>query len=67
MFSYEPLWETMKKKNITQYQLIHTHGLSTGTLDALRHNRSITMNTLDMICQMLECQPNEVVKIEKDV
>lgn len=66
MFSYEPLWETMKNKNISQYQLIHVHGLSTGTLDALRQNRSITMNTLDTICQMLECQPNEVVKIIRD-
>ena len=66
MFSYEPLWETMKNKNISQYQLIHVHGLSTETLDALRQNRSITMNTLDTICQMLECQPNEVVKIIRD-
>jgi len=66
MFNYNPLWETMKKRNINQYQLIHKYGLSTGTLDALRQNRSITMNTLDMICQMLDCNVEDVVKIEKD-
>lgn len=36
MFDYSPLWETLKRKGITQYQLIHKHDFSTGTLDALR-------------------------------
>lgn len=66
MFNYEPLWETLRTKNISQYQLIHEYGMSTGTLDSLRQNRSITMNTLDMICQILDCQASDVVKIEKD-
>jgi len=66
MFNYQPLFETMKSKGITQYQLIHRYGVSTGTLDALRQNRSITMNTLDMLCQILDCQASDVVRIEKD-
>lgn len=65
MFNYEPLWDTMKKKNITQYHLIKEHQFSTGTLDALRQNRSITMNTLDALCQILDCTPNDIVRIEK--
>lgn len=56
----------MEKKGITQYQLIHKFGLSTGTLDSLRQNKSITMHTLDMVCQMLDCNVEDVVKIEKD-
>ena len=67
MFNYSPLWETMKKRGINQYQLIHKYNLSTGTLDSLRQNRSITMNTLDAICQILDCQASDVVKIEKDM
>lgn len=65
MFSYEPLWATMKKRGITQYQLITEFHVSTGTLDALRKNKSITMNTLDTLCKILDCEPNEIVKIEK--
>lgn len=65
MFSYEPMWETMKRKGITQYQLIKKHGISSGTLDALRKNQSITMHTLDSLCQMLDCEPNDIVKIVK--
>ncbi|MBQ9928456.1 MAG: helix-turn-helix transcriptional regulator [Lachnospiraceae bacterium] len=65
MFSYEPLWETMKEKGITQYRLINEFHFSTGTLDALRKNQSITMNTLDTLCQILDCEPNDIVKIIK--
>lgn len=66
MFDYSPLWETMRKKRITQYQLIKEYNISNGTLDSLRQNRSITMHTLDNLCQILDCTPNEIVKIEKE-
>jgi len=66
MFNYNPLWETMEKKNVTQYQLIKEHNFSTGTLDALRKNQSITMNTLDTLCQILDCEANDIVKIIRE-
>ncbi|MCX4317342.1 MAG: helix-turn-helix transcriptional regulator, partial [Lachnospiraceae bacterium] len=55
MISYAPFWETLKRKQISQYQLIRDYSFSTGTLDTLRKNNSITMNTLHDICQMLQC------------
>ncbi|MCX4316180.1 MAG: helix-turn-helix transcriptional regulator [Lachnospiraceae bacterium] len=64
--SYRPFWETLKKKQITQYQLIHTHNFSTGTLDALRKGRSITLNTLQDICRLLSCTIPEVVEFLPD-
>ena len=67
MFNYEPLWETMEEKGITQYRLITEFHFSTGTLDALRKNKSVTMNTIDSLCQILDCQPNDIVRIEKDM
>ena len=66
MFDYSPLWETIRKKEMSQYQLIKEYNISTGTLDSLRQNRSITMHTLDNLCQILDCTPNDIVKIEKD-
>ena len=53
MITFEPLWETLKRKNISQYTLIKEYGVSTGTLDALRKNRSVTLNTLNDLCNML--------------
>lgn len=49
MFDYKPLWETMSQKGITQYQLIKEHHFSTGTLDALRKNRSVTACTIEKL------------------
>ncbi len=66
IISYAPLWETLKTKGITQYQLIHEYNFSTGTLDALRKNRSITLNTLHDICKILDCEIADVVIFTKD-
>lgn len=61
IISYAPFWKTLKEKGISQYQLIHEYGFSTGTLDALRKNKSITLKTLKEICNLLDCQIADVV------
>ena len=38
MISFEPLWKTLKEKEISQYQLIHTYKVSAGQLSRLRAN-----------------------------
>lgn len=62
MISYAPFWKTLETKGITQYQLIHEYNFSTGTLDTLRKNNSITLNTLHDICDMLDCDIADVVE-----
>ena len=64
LISYTPLWQTLKQKNITQYQLINNYGISTGTLDALRKNKSVTLNTIQDLCYILKCPIQDVVIIE---
>lgn len=61
MISYAPLWETMKKKEITTYTLIYKLGFSAYTITCLRRNKSITMNTLERLCSVLGCTPNDIV------
>ncbi len=64
MINYEPLWETMRKKGITQYRLLKC-GLDNRTLDTLRKNNNITLLTLEKLCKMLDCTPNEIVKFDE--
>ena len=66
MISFAPLWKTLDKKKISQYQLINTYGVSTGTLDALRKNKSVTLNTIQDLCRILNCTINDVVEILPD-
>ena len=66
MISFAPLWKTLDKKKISQYQLINTYGVSTGTLDALRKNKSVTLNTIQDLCRILNCTVSDVVEILPD-
>ena len=62
MISYEPLWKTMKEKNITQYYLINS-GISTGTLDSLKKGKNITLLTIEKLCNIIGCTPNEIFEL----
>lgn len=61
MISYDPLWDTMRRKNISTYTLIKEYGFSRGTLDSLKHNRNISTATLDDICRILDCRVEDVL------
>ncbi|GAA0801558.1 hypothetical protein GCM10008910_31400 [Faecalicatena orotica] len=61
IIDYSPLWDTMKKKNCSQYKLLKS-GIDNKTLDYLKKNNNITLLTLEKICRILECTPNDVVK-----
>ena len=65
MIDYSPLWRTMDDKQITQYYLLQ-NGIDNKTLDALKKGNNITLLTLEKLCTILECTPNEVVRFVKD-
>lgn len=66
MISYQPLWATMKNRGISQYKLIKDYHFSTGQLDRLRKNESVSTNTLDVLCQILNCTLEEVAVYRPD-
>ena len=66
MISYEPLWETMKRKGISTYALIKDYSFSKGTLDSLKQNRNISTSTLNDLCNILNCKVEEVLKHTPD-
>ena len=66
MIVFDPLWETLEQKHISQYALIKDSGVSTGTLDALRKNKSITLNTLNDLCTILQCEVSDVITFIPD-
>ena len=66
MISYDPLWETMKEKKISQYVLINKYNMSRGLIDRLKHNQSVTASTLDMLCQILDCNIEDVITCSRE-
>ena len=61
MIDFSPMWKTMEEKEITQYKLLKS-GIDNKTLDSLKKNNNITLLTLEKLCEILDCSPNEVVR-----
>lgn len=64
MLDYSPLWETMERKGVSQYRLLKAR-VDNKTLDALKKGNNITLLTLEKICRILDCTPNDVVRFQK--
>ena len=65
MIDSSPLWKTMKLRGITQYKLLQS-GIDNKTLDSLKKNKNITLLTLEKLCRILECTPNEIIRFTDD-
>lgn len=50
----------MKCKEITQYYLLK-EGVDNKTLDGLKKGKNITLLTLEKLCKILNCTPNDIV------
>ena len=61
IISFNPLWATMKEKEISQYRLLKS-GIDNKTLDSLKKNKNITLLTLEKLCCILDCLPNDIVE-----
>ena len=61
MISYAPLWETMEKRGATTYTLQCKGGISSSTIRRLKANESVSTNTLDALCKILDCTLADIV------
>ena len=66
MFSYEPFWETVKKKDLNWYRLVHAENpkmrVTPGVLQRIKHGKPISVATLDYLCSILDCDISDIVK-----
>lgn len=57
----------MEQRNITKTELRENIGISTATLAKLSKNELIAMKVIGDICDFLNCQPGEIMELEKEV
>lgn len=55
MIFYAPLWETMKKRGATTYTLQVKGDISSSTIRRMKAGQSISTNSLDALCKLLQC------------
>lgn len=66
MIKYDKLWETMKAKGVTQYDLTQKYNLSKSLLHRLRNNEGISMNSINTLCNILDCNIEDIATHYKD-
>lgn len=62
---FDKLWDTMRRRNISQYKLIKEYKISTGQLDRLRKNGNVNTYTLNQLCEILDCTLEDIAEYRK--
>ena len=62
MIIYSRFWRTLRDSGESTYTLINRHQISSSTIDKLRKNKPITTTTLNDLCRILNCQPEDILE-----
>lgn len=65
MITYKPLWKTLIEKGIKKTELREMVGFSSGTLARMGKGQYIEMKHIDKICQILNCEIQDVIEIDR--
>ncbi len=66
MILYDPLWKTMKERGATTYTLQVKGQISSSTIRRLKAGESVSTNTLDALCKILQCDLADIVAYHSD-
>lgn len=64
--SYNRLWKKMIDQNINRTQLKELARISTNAVAKLGKNEPVSMETLDKICKVFECNIGDVMEFIND-
>lgn len=64
--SYAKLFERMKERNIKKVDLRTTYKLNPKTVDSLTKNKSVNVDTIMTLCEILDCQPGDIMEYVKE-
>jgi len=64
---YDGLFKILREKGISKTQLQKRLGLSSTTLAKLSKNQSVSMKVIEDICRELNCEPGEIMRLERDL
>lgn len=68
MIIFKDILKKLSAAGWSTYRLQKEKQISNGVISRLRTGESISTNTVDTICRLLHCQPNDIMEyIEVDV
>ena len=66
MIIFDKLWDVMKEKGVSTYQLRERCGIDSKTIRRLRANENMETKTLDKLCTALDCRLEDIAEYRKD-
>ena len=66
MIVFDRLWDVMKEKNISTYQLREKCGIDSKTVRCLRANDNMETKTLNKLCAVLDCRLEDIAEYVPD-
>ena len=64
MISYEPFFRTLEKRGITSYRL-GKMGFPMTTYHSIRRGKHISTQTIDALCELLDCNVEDILEHKK--
>lgn len=64
--SYKRLWKLLIDKDMKKRDLKEAAKLSPSLMSSLNQDKSVTVNTLSRICEVLNCRVEDVMEIVPD-
>lgn len=64
--SYKKLFSKMQEKGIKKIDLRTKYKINPKTVDSLVNNRSVTVDTIIQLCEILDCQPGDLMEYIKE-
>ena len=62
MIKYDRLWQTLKAKGLSEYQLYTYYNVNRSQINRLRHNKNVEVNTIDKLCNLLQCRVEDIME-----
>ena len=62
MIKYDRLWQTMKQRGVSQYDLYTYYNVNRSQLNRLRRNENVEINTIDNLCNILQCRVEDIME-----
>ena len=66
MIIFVKLWDVMKAKNVSTYQLREKCGSDSKTVRRLRANDNMEIKTLNKLCSALDCRLEDIAEYIPD-
>lgn len=63
---FDRLLDLMKQKGLTTYRIRKEKIIAEGTLQNIRNGKGITTDSIASLCQVLDCQPGDIMEYVPD-